>query len=100
MAPNCVTRSLAEKRVERPGTIPLLGSSTMRTLSIVVSVVVLACLTTVTGGAQRRGPEGYIAEGIPRMPNPPGPAPTRDLSGVWVGPQDEKSDPMPPMTPA
>ena len=73
----------------------------MRTrLSIVGSVVVLACLTTVTGGAQRRGPEGFIAEGIPKMPNPPGPAPTRDLSGVWVGPQDEKSDPIPPMTPA
>jgi len=72
----------------------------MRTLSIVVSVVVLACLATVTGGAQRRGPEGFIAEGIPRMPNPPGPAPTRDLSGVWVGPQDEKNDPVPPMTPA
>ena len=72
----------------------------MRTLSIVVSVVVLGCLATVTGGAQRRGPEGFIAEGIPRMPNPPGPAPTRDLSGVWVGPQDEKNDPVPPMTPA
>ena len=72
----------------------------MRTLSIVVSVVVLACLATVTGGAQRRGPEGFIAEGIPRMPNPPGPAPTRDSSGVWVGPQDEKNDPVPPMTPA
>ena len=73
----------------------------MRTrLSIFVSVVVLACLATVTGGAQRRGPEGFIAEGIPKMPNPPGPAPTRDLSGVWVGPQDEKSDPIPPMTPA
>jgi len=72
----------------------------MKTLSIVISVVALACLATVTGGAQRRGPEGFIAEGIPKMPNPPGPAPTRDLSGVWVGPQDEKSDPMPPMTPA
>ena len=72
----------------------------MRTHSIVVAVVVLACLATVAGRAQRRGPEGFIAEGIPRMPNPPGPAPARDLSGVWVGPQDEKSDPMPPMTPA
>jgi hypothetical protein len=34
------------------------------------------------------------------MPNPPGPAPTRDLSGVWVGPIDNKPDPVPPMTPA
>src|SRR5687767_14529275 len=72
----------------------------MRTPSIVVSVVVLACLTTVAGRAQRTVPEGFIREGVPRMPNPPGPAPTRDLSGVWVGPQDEKSDRMPPMTPA
>jgi hypothetical protein len=32
------------------------------------------------------------------MPNPPGPAPKRDLSGAWVGPQDVKADPMPPMT--
>ena len=72
----------------------------MRTHSIVVSVVVLACLTTVAGRAQRTMPEGFIREGVPRMPNPPGPAPTRDLSGVWVGPQDRELDPLPPMTPA
>ena len=68
--------------------------------SIVVSVVVLACLTTVAGGRSAQRPEGFIREGIPRMPNPPGPAPTRDLSGVWVGPIDNKPDPVPPMTPA
>jgi hypothetical protein len=34
------------------------------------------------------------------MPNPPGPAPRRDLSGAWVGPQNNKPDPVPPMTPA
>jgi len=73
----------------------------MRTHFIVVSVIALTCLSIVTVDAQRtRLPEGFIAEGIPKMPNPPGPAPARDLSGVWVGPQDEKSDPMPPMTPA
>ena len=72
----------------------------MRTRSIVVSVVVLACLTTVAGRAQRTMPEGFIREGVPRMPNPPGPAPTRDLAGVWVGPQDRELDPLPPMTPA
>lgn len=72
----------------------------MRTHSIVVSVVVLACLTTVAGRAQRTMPEGFIREGVPKMPNPPGPAPTRDLSGVWVGPQDRELDPLPPMTPA
>jgi hypothetical protein len=35
------------------------------------------------------------------MPNPPGPAPKRDLSGAWVGPGiTNKPDPVPPMTPA
>src|SRR5215211_3150901 len=75
----------------------------MRTHSTVISVVVLACLATMQGLAQRGGrggPEGFLREGIPRMPNPPGPAPTRDLSGVWVGPIDNNPDPMPPMTPA
>jgi hypothetical protein len=41
-----------------------------------------------------------VSEGVPRMPNPPGPAPKRDLSGAWVGPQNNKPDPVPPMTPA
>jgi hypothetical protein len=72
----------------------------MRTRSVIVSVAVLACLTTVAGGAQRTVPEGFIREGVPKMPNPPGPAPARDLSGVWVGPQDNTPDPVPPMTPA
>ena len=75
----------------------------MRTASIVVSVVVLACLATVAAPAAQRGRisgEGFVTEGVPRMPNPPGPAPRRDLSGVWVGPQDNKPDPVPPMTPA
>src|SRR5688572_4962781 len=77
---------------------------------IVVSAVVLACLTTVAGGAQRTNPnpwtareepvKEFVREGIPKMPNPPGPAPARDLSGVWVGPQDNKPDAVPPMTPA
>jgi hypothetical protein len=35
------------------------------------------------------------------MPNPPGPAPRRDLSGAWVGPMGtNKPDPVPPMTAA
>lgn len=49
----------------------------------------------------RPGPkEGFISEGVPKMPDPAGPAPKRDLSGAWVGPQRTKVDPMPPMTPA
>jgi hypothetical protein len=75
----------------------------MKAPSLVVSVVVLACLATVAaaqGGGQRRAPEGFLREGIRRMPNPPGPAPVRDFSGVWVGPIDNKPDAVPPMTPA
>jgi hypothetical protein len=43
---------------------------------------------------------GFISEGVPKMPNPPGPAPKRDLSGAWVGPQNYKLGPAAPMTPA
>src|SRR6185503_13751786 len=79
----------------------------MRTHLMVVSVVVLACLATAPGLAQRGGGgrgrtsgEGFIREGVPKMPNPPGPAPKRDLSGVWVGPNGNKAERVPPMTPA
>ena len=51
-------------------------------------------------GGQRITGEGFVFEGVPKMPNPPGPAPKRDLSGAWVGPQNNKADPAPPMTPA
>jgi hypothetical protein len=44
--------------------------------------------------------DGYLVEGVPKMPNPPGPAPKHDLTGAWVGPQTVSRDPMPPMTPA
>ena len=54
-----------------------------------------------TPRAQRPVKEGFISEGVPKMPNPPGPAPKRDLSGAWVGPMNSnKPDPVPPMTPA
>jgi hypothetical protein len=60
-------------------------------------------LATQEGRAAQRGrtsDEGLVAEGVPRMPNPAGPAPKRDLSGAWVGPQNNKPDPVPPLTPA
>ncbi|MGE3842533.1 MAG: hypothetical protein AB7I50_13185 [Vicinamibacterales bacterium] len=66
----------------------------------IVSVAALACAMTLTVSAQRQGPEGFLREGIRKMPNAPGPAPKRDMSGVWVGPLDNKPDPVPPMTPA
>jgi hypothetical protein len=66
---------------------------------------VLALLVAHAAGPAAQGrrpiPEGFISEGIPKMPNPPGPAPKRDLSGTWVGPgTSNKPDPVPPMTPA
>ena len=71
--------------------------------SMVIFFAVFAFLATEEGraaqGGRTRG-EGFISEGVPRMPNPPGPAPKRDLSGAWVGPQNNKPDAVPPMTPA
>ena len=78
----------------------------MRTPTIFAAVVLSASLTTMTGRAQDVhamqdiDPADYVREGVPRMPNPPGPAPIQDLSGVWVGPQDRELGEVPPMTPA
>jgi len=75
--------------------------------SVVALVAALACSSIVfaqRGQGRQGGPavrEGFISEGIPKMPNPPGPAPKRDLSGAWVGPANtNKPEPVPPMTPA
>jgi hypothetical protein len=68
-------------------------------------VAFLAVLALSPVAVAQRAPrpvkEGFISEGVPKMPNPPGPAPKRDLSGAWVGPMNSnKPDPVPPMTPA
>jgi hypothetical protein len=74
--------------------------------SIVVLLAVVAVVAAVDGPVAQRGRaggagEGFVSEGVPRMPNPPGPAPKRDLSGAWVGPRGtNKPDPVPPMTAA
>ena len=71
--------------------------------STVVLFAAVAFLGTEEGRAAQRGRisgDGFVSEGVPRMPNPPGPAPKRDLSGAWVGPQNNKPDRVPPMTPA
>jgi hypothetical protein len=66
--------------------------------TLALSAVSVLSLTIV---AQRRPlPPGFISDGVPKMPDPPGPAPKRDLSGAWVGPQDFKLGPVAPMTPA
>jgi hypothetical protein len=71
--------------------------------AIVALLAVLVLSSSVL--AQAQGPEpapktAYIKEGVPKMPDPPGPAPKHDLTGAWVGPQNATHDPVPPMTPA
>src|SRR6185295_18385165 len=75
--------------------------------SILASTAAVLALLVAHGagpaaqGRQRISGEGFVSEGIPKMPNPPGPAPKRDLSGAWVGPgTSNKPDPVPPLTPA
>jgi hypothetical protein len=81
----------------------------MRNLAAFVMVAVSAVLAlSSVAAAQQQWPTGvpsassagYIKEGIPKMPDPPGPAPKRELTGAWVGPQNAMQDPVPPMTPA
>ena len=63
-----------------------------------ISSVALAQTDFTTQRTQPTGP--FVKEGVPRMPNPPGPAPKRELTGAWVGPQNLSHDPVPAMTPA
>src|SRR5207237_5274216 len=65
-----------------------------------LAVLALSSIALAQGRGQRPVRPGFVAEGVPKMPNPPGPAPKRDLSGAWVGPQNYKLGPVAPMTPA
>jgi hypothetical protein len=91
-----------------------------KTLVAFFLVLALACTLTAQnrggqappaaqGGRGGRGVGGasattanpnYVANGVPRMPNPPGPAPKRDLTGAWIGPLNTMRETIPPMTPA
>ena len=74
----------------------------VKTIVAFLAVLALSSVAVAqTPRARRPVPEGFVSEGVPKMPNPPGPAPKRDLSGAWVGPlNNNKPDPVPPMTPA
>ncbi len=50
-------------------------------------------------GARGANPN-MIANGVPKMPNPPGPAPKRDLTGAWIVPLNTVRPVIPPLTPA
>jgi hypothetical protein len=67
-------------------------------LALVFSSVIAAQTAPAPQGRKPKPSE--IAEGVPKMPNPPGPAPKQDLTGAWVGPQDRVLGPFPAMTPA
>lgn len=69
-------------------------------LAVLVLSSVLVAQTPTAPQARGRVKEGFIAEGIPKMPNPPGPSPKQDLAGAWVGPQNRVIGPFPAMTPA
>jgi hypothetical protein len=76
-------------------------NSILAAMAAVLALFVAHAADPAAQGRQRISGEGFVSEGIPRMPNPPGPAPKRDLSGAWVGPgTSNKPDPVPPMTPA
>src|SRR2546423_13853829 len=75
-------------------------NSILASMAAVLALLIAHAADPAAQGRQRV-PEGFISEGIPKMPNPPGPAPKRDLSGAWVGPgTSNKPEPVPPMTAA
>jgi hypothetical protein len=71
-----------------------------RSIVALLAVLALSSALLAQGFGGRPLPPGYVAEGVPAMPNPPGPAPKHDLNGAWVGPQKVVSGPFPAMTPA
>jgi hypothetical protein len=76
-------------------------NSILASTAAVLALLVAPAADPAAQGRQRISGEGFISEGIPKMPNPPGPAPKRELSGAWVGPGvSNKPDPVPPMTAA
>ena len=78
----------------------MVRNSILASLAAVLALLAAYDAQPMAQGRQRSSGEEFVSEGVPRMPNPPGPAPKRDLSGAWVGPQSNKPDRVPPMTPA
>ena len=76
-------------------------NSILASTAAALALIVMHAAAPTAQERQRVNGDGFISEGIPKMPNPPGPAPKRDMSGAWVGPATtNKPDPVPPMTPA
>jgi hypothetical protein len=101
--------SSVKNRFDRPYDQDQRGFEKMSNRFVQVMIVSLSVLTLLPvavqaqgrGGRGRRGPQpGFVAPGVPEMPNPPGPAPKHDLTGTWVGPVKIVMGPYAPMTPA
>jgi len=71
-----------------------------RLLSVLAVLAISSAALAQEQVGRREPPPGYIDAGVPKMPNPPGPAPKHDLTGAWVGPQKIVMGPYPDMTPA
>jgi hypothetical protein len=71
--------------------------------TLTVVAIMAATLPSALSAQEGRAPvppPGYVKAGVPKMPNPPGSAPKRELTGAWVGPINPSRDPVPPMTPS
>ena len=51
---------------------------------LVLSSVAMAQTAQAPRAGGRQVPEGYVADGVPKMPNPPSLGPKQDLSGASV----------------
>ena len=74
--------------------------SITRSIVALLAALALSQIAMAQGRGGRPVPDGFIREGVPAMPNPPGPAPKRDLSGAWVGPNFYTIGPIADLTPA
>ena len=70
------------------------------TVALLVLLALSSGVSAQRPAGRRALPPGFVADGVPEMPTPPGPAPKHDLTGVWVGPLQVVMGPYPAFTPA
>lgn len=76
---------------------------------VAATILALLALPALSSSVRAQGQQeitvreagpGFVAAGVPEMPNPPGPAPKHDITGAWVGPIKAVLGPYPEMTAA
>jgi hypothetical protein len=87
------------RRGEVKGVVQM-RSLVVKPIVVLLGILALSSALLGQGRGGRPLPPGYIYEGVPKMPDPIGPAPKQDLNGAWVGPQNLVMGPFPAMTPA